>query len=316
MNYVKIHDKFIKYFKGSMPLDRIRRRNPEDARLFDNYIYTENHHILPKSQGGNNSPDNLVCLLPEEHLFIHFLRYKAFKNIKDLMTVKFCLNGYIGKNEFKSPKYFILSKHIRSIYSKHRQECQKRRKNTKWHSDEGLKKISEAMKNKLIVKDAKTGELMGKHDKNHPKILSGEWVHHTKGFLTAIDKETGKKVRVSVEEYKNNEKYTIPHDFRGSKNPNHSGFTDEEILELCDEFFKEFNTPPTPGFYRLYTKIKEVKMPIMINNSRFVEYGGGLKGFTAALEQRFGKPLNTRENRKEYYKLVKQLKGRLDDKNN
>ena len=93
MNYISLHDKFIQYFKSTSVIDRLRSRNINDRRIYDSYIYTERHHIIPQSQGGTNEISNLVDLLPEEHIFIHFLRFKAFHKAKDLQAVKFCLNG-------------------------------------------------------------------------------------------------------------------------------------------------------------------------------------------------------------------------------
>jgi len=39
--------------------------------------YTENHHIIPKSCGGDNSKDNLVALTAKEHFICHLLLTKA-----------------------------------------------------------------------------------------------------------------------------------------------------------------------------------------------------------------------------------------------
>lgn len=42
--------------------------------------YTEKHHIIPKSCGGNNSKDNLVALTAKEHFICHLLLTKAVSN--------------------------------------------------------------------------------------------------------------------------------------------------------------------------------------------------------------------------------------------
>lgn len=39
--------------------------------------YTEIHHIIPKSMGGNNTKDNLVVLTAREHFICHLLLVKA-----------------------------------------------------------------------------------------------------------------------------------------------------------------------------------------------------------------------------------------------
>lgn len=46
------------------------------SRVLDNNVYTEKHHIIPKSLGGNNSKDNLVTLTGREHFICHCLLVK------------------------------------------------------------------------------------------------------------------------------------------------------------------------------------------------------------------------------------------------
>lgn len=51
--------------------------------------YTERHHIVPKCLGGNDSIENLVDLLPEEHFIAHQLLVKMHPNNAKLI---FALN--------------------------------------------------------------------------------------------------------------------------------------------------------------------------------------------------------------------------------
>lgn len=41
--------------------------------------YVEVHHIVPRSEGGANSPDNLVALTPREHFLAHWMLYRIYK---------------------------------------------------------------------------------------------------------------------------------------------------------------------------------------------------------------------------------------------
>ena len=43
------------------------------SRILSDSVYTEKHHILPRSLGGNDSPDNIIKLLPREHFIAHLL---------------------------------------------------------------------------------------------------------------------------------------------------------------------------------------------------------------------------------------------------
>lgn len=59
MNYQKIYDDFIK------------DRRADESRLKDSGDRFERHHILPKSMGGTDDEDNLICLSHRDHYFAH-----------------------------------------------------------------------------------------------------------------------------------------------------------------------------------------------------------------------------------------------------
>lgn len=60
MNYLRVYDQFIA---------NRRSKNVGDS-------YYEVHHILPRSLGGSNEQENLICLTPEDHFFAHLLLAK------------------------------------------------------------------------------------------------------------------------------------------------------------------------------------------------------------------------------------------------
>ena len=58
MNYKKIYFNIIRNRQNNpLPLD----------------VYGENHHIIPRSFGGNDNPKNLVRLSAREHFIVHLL---------------------------------------------------------------------------------------------------------------------------------------------------------------------------------------------------------------------------------------------------
>lgn len=291
MDYVKIHDIFISHFKKTTPRERLKLRHPEDARNFNDYLYTELHHITPRSLGGDDSPDNLVRLLPEEHIFIHFLRYKAFDKREDMLAVRLCLNG--GKFNKTRQKLTYgsasLSKDIRQGYALVRQHSAEFRKKHGWQTPDGIKRISEARKGKIPVVDAKTGEVMGACTKDHPKYMSGEWVHHTKGFLSVIEKSTGKKIRISSQEYQANKHlYSTINSQKGEKNGRYSGLTDEDLVGNAIIFYKDLKRLPSWHELIEYCGDNNIKMIKSFTKSHFRFGGGGVKAFYAAVEQATG----------------------------
>lgn len=68
MNYEKNYYDYIEYVKT---LNR-KKTKPTDP----GFIYYENHHINPKSNGGDNDPKNLVLLTAREHFLAHYLLTK------------------------------------------------------------------------------------------------------------------------------------------------------------------------------------------------------------------------------------------------
>lgn len=64
MDYKSIYDQFID------------DRRLKESALLASGDYNERHHIVPRSHGGDDSPDNLICLTPEDHYFAHLLLAK------------------------------------------------------------------------------------------------------------------------------------------------------------------------------------------------------------------------------------------------
>lgn len=225
MNYKKIHDQLIEYCKSTQPRLRILSRNSKDIRLSKDYIYVEIHHIIPKSLGGIDTSDNLVELLPEEHIFIHMLRYKIFKTREDMLAVRFMLNGF---ESCKKNYVGNLSKKIRMGYAWIKQNAAEFRKETGWQTEDGRRRISEARKGTMVVKDYVTGEIIGAVETDHPRVINGDWVHHTKGRI-----------------FSEKEKRQISDRNQGQLNGNASGLSEDYFLEKGMEFFREKKRIPS-----------------------------------------------------------------------
>lgn len=265
MNYKLIHDKTIQYIRSNSIKNRILKRNPKDYRLQSNKIYIEMHHIIPRSLGGLDINSNLIEVLPEEHIFLHMLRYKIYKCREDILAIRYMLNGYDNKS-FLSDTKIALTKKIRMGYSWIRTHAQLIRSTHGWHTKDGVKKISQARKGKMPVVDMETGAKIGMVDVSHPNVISGKWVHHSKG----------KKQSKEHIEYKKNA-------FKGQQNPNASGLTEEYFIEKGFEMFKEFGMILSWGRMLELSESRGFKW-IKSLNSRF---GGlGLKGYYLALEKK------------------------------
>ena len=193
MDYAKLYDRFIQYCKTTPIKERIKKRDKNDFRLKipDEKIYTEIHHIIPRSQGGDNSPENLVQLLIEEHVFAHKLRFKAFGNKSDYFAVKRTLTGFNKKTNKTIHKINkIIKRNL--IWSK---KQIKKIKEKQWHTDAGLKKISQSAKGKVVVRCIYNPNEIRKVSTDNILYQLGIYVHHTKG--RKFSKEEKEKRRLN-----------------------------------------------------------------------------------------------------------------------
>jgi hypothetical protein len=177
MNYTKI-------YKNLMERAKLENRKKGGA------VYYESHHIMPdfmykdrKRKGprghlsGNpNDPKNLVLLTEREHILSHILLAKSLKGKRYWAQAASALVWFYTK---------VGGGHIRQ---KNRL-AGSMRKYERYRSL-GLAGISKSRKGTMPVKDAITGIMMGSVSTKHPKVLSGEWVHHSKGKVVP-DNEMG-----------------------------------------------------------------------------------------------------------------------------
>lgn len=74
-----------------------RLRNP----ITKDDCYCERHHIIPKSEGGLDEPDNLVNLTAREHYVAHLLLAKIYKDAKMISAVTIMMTSWHGKRQFR-----------------------------------------------------------------------------------------------------------------------------------------------------------------------------------------------------------------------
>ena len=144
--------------------------------------YVEQHHIIPKSEGGLDEPDNLVNLTAREHYIAHLLLAKIYKDFKMYAAIRWMKIGqsklhkgqrgfrfnsrlfekmkleYDNRNRGKvismeARKKMSLAKRGKKMSLESRQRMSIVRKGhrpyfTKGHSDETREKIANSMRGK------------------------------------------------------------------------------------------------------------------------------------------------------------------------
>lgn len=166
----------------------------------------EKHHITPVFffkdnkrklryndgifDGDGNHIDNITLLTAREHFIAHLLLCKIFKNTKweyrCYLSVKMFLNGGTINA-------------ARSVFSQSSRKIERYKNQTN-------SRISLYKKNTIPVKDEKTGKSMGIASLDHPNVVSGKWVHTSKGMK--LPKHRIEHLRNISSGYKNgNSKY-------------------------------------------------------------------------------------------------------------
>lgn len=147
-------------------------------------VYYEWHHIVPEFMfkerkrrgpaghlsGDSNHPDNLVLLTFQEHLMCHYYLYEMHKDSR------------YGYQAGSALQFFFIKAgnvHKRQI---HLSQLDQEFLDSMAHLRElGISSIRKARTGKMPVVDVATKQSMGSVSVDHPKVLSGEWAHHSKG---------------------------------------------------------------------------------------------------------------------------------------
>ena len=96
--------------------------NRAKARIMEGY--SERHHIIPKSLGGNNDVNNLVKLTAREHFICHWLLTKMLPEGKDRWRMMYAFYSFTRMNinhnreKITGIKYEILKRNLSQAKSK------------------------------------------------------------------------------------------------------------------------------------------------------------------------------------------------------
>lgn len=91
------------------------------SRPLENEVYYENHHIIPRSMGGDDSNDNMVMLTPREHFLCHLLLTK-FLTGQDKHKMIWALHRMAFSKKYKitSRLYeYVRIQHINNLKENH-----------------------------------------------------------------------------------------------------------------------------------------------------------------------------------------------------
>jgi hypothetical protein len=231
MNYKKIYKNIIQKAK-------------KENRTKNSGQYFEEHHIIPEClfktrkrkgisgfiEGNPEEKNNKVLLTAREHFLCHVLLYKIYKDTA---------YGY----KIGSSLIFFFSKVIDPQHPRLTNFNYQSKKYEKFRLL-GLKNISEANKGFITVKDCFSGELIGRVSVNNPNVVSGKWVHHTKGRKISEEERKNRKSQIGSNN-SNFKKMTEERKYRAFKVLENSLIENHLKISLLDDNlkkeFKEFN---------------------------------------------------------------------------
>ena len=161
-------------------IDTTRKEN----RMKDQETYYERHHIVPDFlfknrkrtgpkghlDGNPDSEENLILLTFSEHLMAHYYLYEIYKDTRYEYSSGSALQFFFVKATGNHKRQINLSE----VDEKFLKEMEHLRLL-------GNECISKARTGMMPVVDAITREKQGSVPVDHPKVLSGEWIHHSKG---------------------------------------------------------------------------------------------------------------------------------------
>lgn len=176
MEHKRIYDQLIE-----------KRRNdplPDD-------VYGEVHHIIPKSEGGTDDPDNLVRLSAREHYVAHLLLAKIYDDFNMWCAVWMMSND--KRRHITSRQYESARKNRSRLMSRHMKHLAKEGRIDKWKFSQSGKSRSKSERKHLSRKMKGNKNGVGVHNISEEGRKKMSATHKGK----VVSQETRKKMSLA-----------------------------------------------------------------------------------------------------------------------
>jgi hypothetical protein len=191
------------------------------SRILSKEIYTERHHIIPKSLGGDDSLSNLVDLTAREHFICHLLLPKMLTGI-DKRNMTFAIWAMINRDHSKQRSRHKINSHTyhrlknqvaeatsqlhkgKTVSKETREKLSKSCKGRpssfkgKTHSDESKKKLSNARKGKTLSSETVAKILESRKGYQHSKETKQKISKGNLGKTVVIAESTKQKISAAL----------------------------------------------------------------------------------------------------------------------
>lgn len=200
--------------------------------------YLEKHHIIPIFffkeskrkhrysdgifEGDGENIANLTYLTPREHFIAHVILAKIWSNTKWYHRCRSSLLMFFNYNSDSNHKR---SNYFNPGYSKKYQK----------YRQDAIESISKIRKGTMPAKDSITNEIVGSVPVDHPNVLSGKWVHHSKNVKHS---DARRKITSNIS--------------KGLSNSN-SKYSDSELVDSYIKCCKNSNLIVNQSFWIKYS---------------------------------------------------------------
>ncbi len=164
----------------------LQKINNENRRKH-NGVYYENHHIIPKCVGGDNSKNNLVLMTSREHFLAHWMLVKMYPNNFKLVYAFNCFS-LNNKGDRPCSRYY---EYARKRYIKALTEDKER-----------IRLMANTMKGKIWIK--KDGECLRVTSNEIDEYLEHGW---SRGRIIKKRRSPSKLTRDKIRDANTGKKY-------------------------------------------------------------------------------------------------------------
>lgn len=158
----------------------------KNRQIYKNEYY-EKHHIMMRSMGGDNSPDNIVYLTAREHYLAHWLLWRIYRNKEAAFAFKMMNVRRNNQEKYFSSRGYEESKIAAISLLKGKSPMQGRKL-----SDDHKKKIGESG-NITRAKKKENGTNWVMNDEQRRKLSQSHKGKKSKGFYKSWVEKFGKE---------------------------------------------------------------------------------------------------------------------------
>lgn len=139
--------------------------------------YTEKHHVIPRCIGGNDSPDNMVELTPEEHFVAHQLLIKLYPGNLGIAFAVICMSGNTSERHKRNNKLYGWLRKKASEARRGRKLSEETRKRMSAARQRDREKIRQSLLGKKHTEETKQKMRKPKKFGEKPNLKKTIWVN-------------------------------------------------------------------------------------------------------------------------------------------